>query len=203
MNFTQPSVGPENMGPLLRETALAAEEIGSSWSTMMDHYFQFGALRNRARSDARGLQLARIRRSGHEADAAGPHGHGRHLPASGPPILIGGGGEKKTLRLVAQYADACNLFASDVETVAHKIDLLKRHCDDLGRDFSEIQITMMGPAAHAAQDPDAFLRSMEEYSALSISLVELANVGPDSVGFVRGLRPLVPRLAAIGAGVGA
>ena len=289
MNFTQPGVGPEKMGPLLRETALAAEEIGSSWFTMMDHYFQmehfatahdpmlegytslgfvaavtkrmqlglmvtgvtyrhpgllaqivttldvlsegramlgigaawyerehralgvpYPELRERFERLEEALQIAKQMWSDDEGPYVGTHyqlAETINVPSTvrkpHPPILIGGGGEKKTLRLVAQYADACNLFASDLDTVAHKIDVLKRHCDDLGRDFSEIQITMMGPAALAAQDPDAFLRSMEEYSALGVSLVELANVGPDSVGFVRALEPLVPRLAAIGAGVGA
>jgi len=61
-----------------------------------------------------------------------------------PPILIGGGGEKKTLRLVAQYAQACNLF--DGPELAHKLDVLRRHCDDLGRDYDAIEKTVMGPA---------------------------------------------------------
>src|SRR3984957_1500028 len=52
-----------------------------------------------------------------------------------PRILIGGSGEKKTLRLVARYADACNLFG-DTTVVAHKLDVLRRHCDDVGRDFT-------------------------------------------------------------------
>jgi alkanesulfonate monooxygenase len=60
-----------------------------------------------------------------------------------PPILIGGAGERKTLRLVAQYAQACNLFASP--ELPHKLDVLRRHCDALGRDYDEIQKTVMGP----------------------------------------------------------
>lgn len=59
-----------------------------------------------------------------------------------PPILIGGSGEKKTLRLVAQYGDACNLFwSAGEETLRHKLDVLKQHCDEVGRDFSTIQLT--------------------------------------------------------------
>ncbi|MCA2214829.1 LLM class F420-dependent oxidoreductase [Jidongwangia harbinensis] len=58
-----------------------------------------------------------------------------------PPILIGGGGEKKTLRLVAQYADACNLFGG--VDVVRKFDVLRQHCADVGRDFDEIEKTVM------------------------------------------------------------
>ena len=57
-----------------------------------------------------------------------------------PRIMIGGSGERKTLRLVAQYADACNIFG-DAELVAHKIDVLRRHCDTLGRNIREIEVT--------------------------------------------------------------
>ncbi len=61
-----------------------------------------------------------------------------------PPILIGGMGEKKTLRLVAQYADACNLFASwESDALRHKLDVLKAHCDRLGRDYSTIEKTTL------------------------------------------------------------
>ncbi len=62
-----------------------------------------------------------------------------------PPILIGGGGETKTLRLVARYADACNLFArAGADTLRAKLDVLKRHCDDIGRDDAEIEKTTLG-----------------------------------------------------------
>ena len=60
-----------------------------------------------------------------------------------PPILVGGGGEKKTLRLVAQYADACNLFGT-AETVRAKLAILKQHCDALGRDYGSIEKTTLG-----------------------------------------------------------
>ncbi len=58
-----------------------------------------------------------------------------------PPILIGGGGEKKTLRLVARYADACNIMALDPAAAGHKLDVLRQHCADVGRDYDEIEKT--------------------------------------------------------------
>ncbi|MBM2621526.1 LLM class F420-dependent oxidoreductase [Actinoplanes sp. LDG1-06] len=94
------------------------------------------------------LQICKQMFSGDESPYEGKHYQlGRTLnhpqPLSRPhlPILIGGGGEKKTLRLVAQYGDACNLFAGP--ELPHKLDVLKRHCDDVGRDYDEIQKTVM------------------------------------------------------------
>jgi alkanesulfonate monooxygenase SsuD/methylene tetrahydromethanopterin reductase-like flavin-dependent oxidoreductase (luciferase family) len=67
------------------------------------------------------------------------------------PILIGGSGERKTLRLVAQYADACNLFG-EPDTIRDKIDVLHRHCDDLGRDPAEITITQLSTVNYGSTD---------------------------------------------------
>jgi len=59
-----------------------------------------------------------------------------------PPILIGGSGEKKTLKLVARYADACNLFG-DPPTVRHKLDVLRQHCEAEGRNYDDIEKTVL------------------------------------------------------------
>ena len=56
------------------------------------------------------------------------------------PLLIGGGGEKVTLKLVAQYADACNI-GGDIPTIRHKLDVIKQHCEDVGRDYTSIRRT--------------------------------------------------------------
>jgi F420-dependent oxidoreductase-like protein len=60
-----------------------------------------------------------------------------------PPILVGGEGEKRTLEIVAKYADACNLFGSP-ETVKRKLDVLKEHCKKVGRDYDSILKTKLG-----------------------------------------------------------
>jgi hypothetical protein len=68
-----------------------------------------------------------------------------------PPIMVGGGGEKKTLRFVAQYADACNLFArTGLNEVSRKLDVLRQHCEDIGRPYDEIERTTLGTVNLAA-----------------------------------------------------
>ena len=75
------------------------------------------------------------------------------------PVLIGGGGEKRTLRLVAQYGDACNLFGGP-DDVRHKLEVLERHCADVGRDPAEITKTVLltvGDPMKAADKIPAYL----------------------------------------------
>jgi F420-dependent oxidoreductase-like protein len=100
------------------------------------------------------------------------------LQTSGPKILIGGMGERKTLRLVARYGDACNLYAFDLAVVAHKLEVLVRHCDAQGRDIATIQKTII-VGLDALDDVDAFLGSMEHYARLGIDLVWVNPVGAD------------------------
>jgi alkanesulfonate monooxygenase len=86
-----------------------------------------------------------------------------------PPILIGGAGETKTLRLVAKYAQACNIFAGP--EVAHKLDVLRSHCEAEGRDYDEIEKTVMGPLdpGEAGENVDALIESLQSLAALGIS----------------------------------
>ncbi|HLG85570.1 MAG TPA: LLM class F420-dependent oxidoreductase [Alphaproteobacteria bacterium] len=98
------------------------------------------------------LQIAQLMWSGKPGSY-----HGKHfrldetlcspqpLSRPHPPILVAGGGERKTLRLVAQYADACNLFG-DAATVGPKLEILKRHCEAVGRDYATIEKTTLGTA---------------------------------------------------------
>ena len=119
------------------------------------------------------------------------------------PILIGGGGERKTLRLVAQYGDACHLFVREgVEVLQHKLDVLRRHCDDLGRDYDAIEKTIGGGGGiDPVRDTDAFLAQMEQFAALGATLFT-ATVSPgvdDPVGYTTELvERVLPKLQQIG-----
>lgn len=74
-----------------------------------------------------------------------------------PPILIGGGGERRTLKLVAQYADACNVFGTDPDQLKHKYDVLRRHCETVGRDYDSIEKSLL---AAISITPDGARRSL-------------------------------------------
>jgi F420-dependent oxidoreductase-like protein len=86
-----------------------------------------------------------------------------------PPILIGGGGEKKTLRLVAQYAQACNLFAGP--ELEHKLEVLRGHCEAVGRDYDEIEKTVMIPLdpGPGGENVDSLLEQLRSLAALGVS----------------------------------
>lgn len=95
----------------------------------------------------------------------------RPLSAPRPPILVGGGGERKTLRLVARYADACNLFASSPADVAHKLAVLDRHCETEGRDPATVERTLLA-IGNPLGDPEGLVATMADDAALGISTVE-------------------------------
>ena len=85
-----------------------------------------------------------------------------------PPIMIGGGGEKKTLRLVAKYAQACNLFPTP--ELERKLDVLRGHCEQQGRDYDEIEKTVMlglDPGEHG-ENVDSILGQLERLAGLGI-----------------------------------
>lgn len=102
-----------------------------------------------------------------------------------PPILIGGGGEKKTLRLVAQYGDACNLFARmGNDVLQNKLDILREHCEKLGRPYEQIEKTTLD-TVHLTRDgrngtltPAAFLENLAGLAAMGIdhAIFSMPNV---------------------------
>ncbi|WP_127128541.1 LLM class F420-dependent oxidoreductase [Georgenia sp. SYP-B2076] len=111
-------------------------------------------------------------------------------PLRRPPIMIGGGGERKTLRLVARYADACNIFAGPqigIEKTRAKLEVLRAHCDREGTDYERIRKTILwvGPVALEARDAEAFAAEMAGYAALGVSEVHFMPSGPDPVDYAR------------------
>jgi F420-dependent oxidoreductase-like protein len=101
-----------------------------------------------------------------------------------PPILIGGAGERKTLRLVAKYADACNIF--DTPELAHKLDVLREHCEREGRNYDDIEKTVqtrfdLGDEGAGA---DQIVEHLQELAALGVQVAHGTVIGAGS------LRPL-------------
>ena len=118
----------------------------------------------------------------------------RPVQQPAPKILIGGMGERKTLRLVARHADACNLFAFDPTTVRHKLDVLARHCESEGRDPAGIEKTII-TGSDPLDGADAFVASMEGYAELGIEKVWMGPPGPEPAAWVgRVTEKIVPRL---------
>jgi F420-dependent oxidoreductase-like protein len=89
-----------------------------------------------------------------------------------PPIMIGGGGEKKTLLLAARYADASNVFGTTPADVAGKLDVLRSHCEAEGRDYDRIEKTVLAMMP-ALADVDGFVAAAAEYAALGVTEIEV------------------------------
>ena len=282
MDFTLPGE-PQSIAPVLRDTAVAAEQLGASWFTVMDHYFQMERYRTafdpmleayttlgflagitehvKLGTVVTGITyrhpglLAKIATtldvlSGGRAflglgaawyerehlalgvpyppiaerferleetirialqmwsDNDGPF-DGTHynlaetinrpapIQTPHPPIVIGGGGEKKTLRLVAQYAQGSNIIAG-LDELEHKLQVLREHCDRLGTDYDAIEKTMQGNALGSLDDPDALVAAAEQVAGLGIEHVHFGMPAPDPVGFVHRFGDTVAeRIAAI------
>ena len=114
-----------------------------------------------------------------------------------PRILIGGGGERKTLRLVAQYADACNFFGDPPE-VTHKLEVLRSHCEAVGRDPSEIEVTAMFRDFPPDTTSADLVRNAEAFAAAGVSTLVTGAVGPDPAGWLEStFAPVLDDLAAI------
>jgi F420-dependent oxidoreductase-like protein len=120
------------------------------------------------------------------------------LQEPAPRIIVGGGGERKLLRLVARYADGWNFFGISPAVIGHKIEVLDRHCEAEGRDPASITKTILALGDPLA-DVDAFLAEMDEYARLGVEHVQVMPRGPDPMGVVSRLgEEVVPRLAGIG-----
>jgi F420-dependent oxidoreductase-like protein len=119
------------------------------------------------------------------------------VSAPHPRILIGGSGERKTLRLVAQYADACNIFGGP-EDVAQKIDVLRRHCDAVGRDPNEIEVTAMYRDFPPDSTVDDVIRGAEAFAKVGVSTLVTGAMSPDPAGWLEStFGPAMDHLATI------
>jgi F420-dependent oxidoreductase-like protein len=151
------------------------------------------------------LQICRQMWSDNDGPYDGKHYHLAETlcvpqPIRRPPVLIGGGGEKKTLRLVAQYADVWNSTDSEIDVLTHKLDVLRRHCDTVGRDIADIRKTV-GLFEDPFADVDGYLKKLERLAELGVDMINTGPVpgSPNPAGFVKRFGDeVMPRMSEIG-----
>lgn len=166
--------------------------IGAGWfeEEHVAYGYEFPPLRTRFEMLEEELQIVRAMFTSDTARFQGAHfrvdgAFNNPKPLRGDiPILIGGSGERKTLRLVAMYGDGCNLFAADGDRVRHLLGVLEAHCDDVGRDFSQITKTALGRVliAPTHEAAEAKKRSLRERGVAQESIDSLIAGDPDTVG---------------------
>jgi F420-dependent oxidoreductase-like protein len=169
--------------------------IGGAWYDVEHQGLGIEYPSDRVRLDMleEAVQVCRLMFTGDDVSFAGTHyrlDHARNVPrpvqAGGPKIMIGGGGERRTLRLVALYADKCNV-TGDVNTLTRKIEVLHRHCADVGRDPAEVDITWMSPL---------ILTTSEENTAEIRDLLAANGSAEEVAGFTVGQPQEIPDLVA-------
>jgi F420-dependent oxidoreductase-like protein len=178
--------------------------IGAAWFER-EHVglgVPFPPLKERFQRLEEALQIAKQMWS----DDDGPY-HGKHyqlaetlnspqvLSKPHPPILIGGAGEKKTLRLVAQYGDACNIFAPSPAFVAQKLAVLQQHCDDVGRNYDDIEKTIIR-VMDLGEGVTKIVQDLGAYAEIGVThclghLVGVENIAPMEVV----ARDVMPQIA--------
>jgi F420-dependent oxidoreductase-like protein len=143
--------------------------LGAAWNEdeHRGYGFDFPPVRERFERLEEALQICRAMFTEEAPSFQGKHytieealNFPRPIQQGGPPILIGGSGERKTLRLVAKYGDACNLFGN-AEVVKHKLEVLNRHCEEVGRDPAGITKTRLGGLVLAPTHDEAERRAAE------------------------------------------
>jgi F420-dependent oxidoreductase-like protein len=167
--------------------------IGSAWNEQEHegYGFEFYTQRERFERLTEAVQIARLMFTEDRPSFTGQYYRivdalnvPRPVTPGGPPILVGGSGEKWTLRLVAERADACNLFG-DVATIKHKLSVIEQHCQDVGRDSAEITKTRLGSLVIGKTEEEAE-RKLVAFAATRSMTVEQARAfaivgGPESV----------------------
>ena len=122
-------------------------------------------------------------------------------PVRRPPIMVGGAGERKTLRLVAKYADACNIFANadgGPPALQQKLDVLRGHSDREGRDYDAIAKTILWSGGLDPSDGVGFARQLEGFAGLGVTEVHVMHLGDQPVEFVQEIgRSVVPAIRGL------
>ena len=164
--------------------------IGAGWfeAEHVAYGYRFPTLRTRFEMLEDALQIARAMFTQEHAQHSGKHYHANGAfnnpkPLRGDiPILIGGSGERKTLRLVAKYGDGCNLFG-DAERVRHLLAVLEGHCDAVGRDYTQITKTGTGRVliAPTHEQAEAKKRALREQGVPQESIDSMISGDPDAV----------------------
>jgi F420-dependent oxidoreductase-like protein len=169
--------------------------IGGAWYDVEHKGLGVAYPSDRVRLDMleEAVQICRAMFTGDDVSFSGAHyqlDHARNQPrpvqAGGPKIMIGGGGEKRTLRLVARYADMCNV-TGDVATLARKISVLRAHCAEVGRDPSEVEVTWMTPL---------ILTTSDQNTTETREMIAAAASAEETAGFTVGQPHEIPSLVA-------
>ena len=170
--------------------------IGAGWFEL-EHQslgFEFGTFTDRFERLEEALQIIIPLLNGERITLDGKHyqitdAFNVPAPVSRIPIMIGGAGEKKTLRMVAQYADESNLAGTPAHEIPRKLDALAAHCELLGRDRSEIKVTAMQMVcvAPTMEEAEADLAELAAVKGWPTEIVEMAKGilvfgDPDTVG---------------------
>jgi F420-dependent oxidoreductase-like protein len=110
-----------------------------------------------------------------------------------PPIWIGGGGEQRTLRTVARHADVWNYGGGPIEQARHKVEVLRKHCEDVGRDPAEIRLSVQ--LRLDADDVDGTLRTLDEFLQAGFTELVVYVAEPDSLAKAElTARTILPRI---------
>ncbi len=158
--------------------------IGCGWFELEHDSlgYEFGTFTDRFEKLEEALQIILPMLRGEAVSLQGKHyqvseAMNSPAPLSRIPVMIGGSGEKKTLRMVAQYADESNLSSGAIEEIPRKLDALAAHCERLGRDRSEIKVTklQMVLVAPTMEEAEADVQALAEVKGWSPEIVEMAK----------------------------
>lgn len=113
----------------------------------------------------------------------------------GPPILIGGSGEQLTLKIVAKHADIWNYSGGDLETFKHKVGVLTQHCEDVGRDFGEIELSAQRKLD--LEDVEGSVREIQAFVDAGVTHMVLYLAPPYKVGeLTEAAEKILPKIVA-------